>query len=891
MKAVRISRRTRQWDHSGVPLGGIGAGKIEFCPSGRFSNVTTQNNWDAPVSDAKGAVLKPTYDPVGIPGAFLAVYVEGSGALVLKDKAPEGMKGLSAGRIDFRGQLPRAVVRYPTMSGVGVQVEAWSSLVLDGNARDHYRDAALPAAVFHFHFTNRSAKTKQVSALVSWQNLVGQGGFAGATINDLRQNTITYRGSARTPALEFSGKFPKASARVDGTYTLMTQLGRGDKVSYLAGYHPGLQAYNFLASKDFWPPFEADGRLTDTGSRGGSGALAVSCRLRSGQSRTVPLVLAWWFPHLVASDYPEIDYGHAYENWFHGSADVARYVLKNRRRLYARTLAWQKLLEDSNLPAWLVEKLCNDLFSLYANAWYTRDYRHTVNESPTDMHGCAGTIDQRSAASAVYDMCLPALSRAELMLFASQQIDEKSPLRYDVHWDHRTGTFSKRIDRLGAIRHDVGWDHIEGGHPGAKHWTTLCWPDLTSVFVLESLRYFQWTGDHRFLHYVYPRVKRALEFQHRLDANGDGIAEVWGPGSNTYDSPEFTYFGASSFIASLYLAALLAGERFARAVKDADFARLCLARCETVRANVERTLWNPERGHFNMWVDTLWRNWSKSERPHGPMSDSCMIAQCAGQWYSHLLGLIDTVNPQMIESSLNAIDALNVRRSRYCPANEVSSQGKVSYSWIQYIETYYAALAIYEGLANQGLEAVKRIYRAQYARDGSPWNTPLKWEGPGNSQASWGRWYMTNPASWFLLQSITGVGVDMIDRTLTLSPSVPAAIGRGRELRGVPVFFPTLQATVDFRKGDRNRVTLKVVALPTGPVRFSRLLVGRPGVPTARPRPQTGTGSSLAAVQLKLNRKSVRTGEPEPATDGRHVAVVASIKFVKPGDVLECTVG
>src|SRR5689334_8094794 len=36
---------------SGVPLGGIGAGKIEFCADGRFTNVTTNNNLDCPITD------------------------------------------------------------------------------------------------------------------------------------------------------------------------------------------------------------------------------------------------------------------------------------------------------------------------------------------------------------------------------------------------------------------------------------------------------------------------------------------------------------------------------------------------------------------------------------------------------------------------------------------------------------------------------------------------------------------------------------------------------------------------------------------------------------------------------------------------------------------------
>ena len=51
------SRHTAQGrNESGVPLGGIGAGKIEFCADGRFTNVTT-NNWDCPIID--GAARTP----------------------------------------------------------------------------------------------------------------------------------------------------------------------------------------------------------------------------------------------------------------------------------------------------------------------------------------------------------------------------------------------------------------------------------------------------------------------------------------------------------------------------------------------------------------------------------------------------------------------------------------------------------------------------------------------------------------------------------------------------------------------------------------------------------------------------------------------------------------
>jgi len=872
----RISRRTKRWDHSGVNLGGIGAGKIEFTPSGRFTNVMTQNNWDAPIVDV-APVKRAHYNPEGIPGAFLAAWVEGAGAVALKETGREPMTTLKPGRIRYEGRFPRAVVRYPRRRGVALSVEAFSSLDLMRDGKDRYRDSALPAAVFVFRLKNTSRKSRRVSVMMSWQNLVGLGGFVDALVTDRRRPMNDHVVRDGCEGIIFRSEAVKLNPRVDGQYALMTEAVRGREVSVCRGYDQA----DSRAGQNFsrvWTAFDADGTLPgeDTlmqefWTNRASGAVAVRLRLRPGASAAVPFVVAWYFPHLIANGHPEIDYGHAYERWFKSAWEVATYVLENRKRLHARTRAWQKALEDSNLPEWLVEKMTNDLFSLYACSWYTRDGRHTANESPTDMGGCHGTIDQRAASSAVYDMCYPQLSRSELTLFAEQQIGARHPDRFGRHWDMKRGKFGRRLDRMGAIRHDTGWDHIEGGGFGSPLWQNLHWPDLTSVFVLECWRYVLWTGDRRFLAWVWPRVKRALDFQARLDQNGDGIADLWGHGSNTYDSAELHYYGASAFIASLYLAANLAAGEMAQVLADEAFAKTCRRRYARARRTYDGVLWSERRGHFRSWYDDNCGAWRGTDREHRLFGDSSMIAQVAGQWFSNLLGLPPVTDVRRIRSALAAVFRLNVSLPKGCPAIDASPNGEFNYSWPPYSETYYAANAIYEGRADEGLKAVKKIYDAQYKCDGSPWDASLKWAGEENDEPAWGRWYMTNPASWFLLQAITGVGVDHLRGVLTVAPNIPRGIGRGKTLSRVPVFYPKFHAAVDCRATKRGRrIRLTVTRLIGGrPVRFRKL--------------RLHTTDRLPKVSL--NGKALRVrGSVE---DGRFITLDVRVRFGSDGDVLE----
>ena len=84
------------------------------------------------------------------------------------------------------------------------------------------------------------------------------------------------------------------------------------------------------------------------------------------------------------------------------------------------------------------------------------------------------------------------------------------------------------------------------------------------------LREHQMSADDAFLRRLWPNVRKALEFMIQHDGNADGILE--GSQPNTLDA---AWFGKISFISSLYLAALRAGQQWRWRWATTHSPRMC----------------------------------------------------------------------------------------------------------------------------------------------------------------------------------------------------------------------------------------------------------------------------------------------------------------------------
>ncbi|HIJ53765.1 MAG TPA: hypothetical protein HPP66_11510 [Planctomycetes bacterium] len=322
--------------------------------------------------------------------------------------------------------------------------------------------------------------------------------------------------------------------------------------------------------------------------------------LAPGAKRTFTFVLAWFFPNHQN--------GHEYANRFNSASEVAHYVLDNYKRLAGDTRKWHKTFyEDSTLPRWLLFRLHSTVCNLATGTcqWW-KNGRFWAWEG---VGCCAGTCTH------VWNY-----AHAPARLFPELERRAREMQDFGEGFDSKSGLVGFRSNRAYAADGQCGT-------------------------ILKAYREHLMSADNAFLKRNWPRIKKALVFSIERDGNDDGLIEI--SQHNTYD---INFEGANTFVGSLYLAALRAGEEMAKDMGDDDFAKRCRKIFESgKRLSIER-LWNGE--YFIQQVDL--KKYPKHQYEKGCLSD-----QLFGQGWAHLLGLGYIYPPQNVEKALQSVFKYN----------------------------------------------------------------------------------------------------------------------------------------------------------------------------------------------------------------------------------------
>jgi len=696
---------------SGVPLGGMGCGKLEIASDGLMTAFTGNNNQDCPV--------------YRMPGSFFALSAGGQTRILRSDPLGLPYEPLASRRSDLEFPIAGLEFSDPALP-VSARIEAFSAHI-PGNAAD----SALPCVFFEVALKNGADREEDAAFCFSWENLVNVGGSMmvrnrGERLLPLCYHTwnCSYPWSDRRmnrcertgQSIVFSASDDRGNPSSFGEHLLWCSESDAEAVPDRSILPEDERAFaEYLSGKtDTFAPHTDEFR---------AGAWIVRRRLGPGGSASFRFVLAWYMPVHIGSDGQ--DYGVAYADRFSSVRDVLAYALENRDRLYTGTAGFNAILSRSSLPAWFGRRLLDDRFVVNTCSWYDREGNFSINEAPTGMAGCLGTLDQRTASQVYYTTFFPELDARELELFRQSQAED------------------------GMCAHEIGFEAMTlEARPFSK------WPDLACSYVIEVFHHAQRTGDTEFLKRHWPHIKRALCWTRTLDDADCGIPLLCTGRGTTYDNQFWP--GISAFISTIQIAAYRIGAQAARLLGEYGCAEEWEKLARKAGAYREARLWNREGGYYNNVYDPV----------TDKTDDSCFIASLAGEWAILRAGLEPVIPKERIGRIAAAV-------AEQCIGDEgITDQGGRRYEtdgFLQYPMAYLASASLYGGNAETAWRTAEITERV-ISRPGvsTHFDQGLTYRYTGERHGL--PYYMTAPASWNMLEALSGVRADRLSGTLALDP-------------------------------------------------------------------------------------------------------------------------
>lgn len=533
-------------DTSGVPLGGIGVGNINFAPSGRFTRIG-MNNIHTPIKRSEHS--------------FFSLWTKKGDAkeavrLVRDNGTAHGMRGVE--HTQYKGLFPTAELSFAQNNlKVSPVIRAYSGLV-----PHNVKDSSLPVVWFEVDLL--SAEDIEASLAFSWEDFIGlfsdprslEGFDNGQLLSEGRANINNgenwpLREKAKTFAAPFQLNNLKgliqyaADSLQPRKLTFQNYVNQvviaveGEKnVSCLPAIRAGEDAWKQFRNTGEFAPMSSPEVLTEQSQPSSASVLVVKTHLKAGQKKTIRFMLAWYAPELhidaaalpIGSYWPcGADYNKYYHNYFGTIDDMLTYAASNRARIASQTAEWQTPVLESTLPDWYKFKLINSGYVIYTNMVLTKGGDVMVNEGA--MGGFAGTMDQRLSSHPFYQKFFTLLDRSEMDIFA----DAMDPEGYILHF-------------IG--HYYVGMGNVGGRVPTEKGWML----DNASGWIIQLVKDYEQTGDIQYLKTHLTGLKRAMKFLYSRMPQGSTIPV----GATTYD--DFTHPPLYSYYAGVWLTTLKAYE-------------------------------------------------------------------------------------------------------------------------------------------------------------------------------------------------------------------------------------------------------------------------------------------------------------------------------------------
>ena len=746
------------------PIGGIGAGMLCLEGTGAISHVSVRNRMDF----------------FNEPCTFAAVCVKGEQnvARILEGPIPDwkyfggpgtgnGSSGASYGlprfgKAAFLARFPFATVTLEDEDiPLEVELTGWSPFI-PGNADD----SSLPVGALEYRFRNPTGAPVEAVFSFNTKNFMAVGRLGNTIVPIENGFVLRQKGTKEAPHNE--GGF---AVFVDDDGVVV------DHCWFKGGWWDSVT----LAWRNV-----QDGKLLDNPPVDGScpgASLFVPLTFEPGEEKTVRLMVAWYVPKTdfrVGKDPKDAEQGEGgptsgtHVPWYAGKfasiEEVAEYWRSNYDALREKSALFRDAFYDTTLPDEVVEAVAANLTILKSpTVCRQTDGRLWCFEGCCDNWGCC------------HGSCTHVWNYAQAICHLFPQLERSlRQTEFNESQDERGHQMFRSALPIRPVAHDF--------HAAA---------DGQLGGIMKVHREWRISGDTEWLEGLWPKVEQSLDYCIKTwDPRGKGVLEE--PHHNTYD---IEYWGPDGHCGSFYLGALTAAVEMGAALgEEVSRYRELL---EKGRAYLETELYNGEYFFQRIQTEGLDAEFKplgfsgngagykdivellNEQGPKYQYGTGCLSDGVLGFWIGSMCGLDGSiVDREKIRSHLKAVYKYNLKRDLSKHANPQRPSfamgddgGLLLCTWprggalaIPFvysdeawtgIEYQVASHLILEGMVEEGLDIV-RVCRDRY--DGVRRNPFNEYEC--------GHWYARAMSSYGLIQALTGVRYDAVDKTLYIDSKV-----------------------------------------------------------------------------------------------------------------------
>jgi uncharacterized protein (DUF608 family) len=770
-----------------------------------------------------------------MPNSFFAIRTE-QGARTevraLQTSAVGDFKPMQS--LKFFSEFPFGVYGFSDAAlPVAVELEAYSFLIpMD------LKNSAIPSAIFRYTVKNTSSSSVEVSLLAAQQNAVGFSGYD--PIEGAHNRSNPGYGSNRNEIVETANR---SSLKMTGDAGSMVLSAYAEDTTHSAAWDNLDALHNaFAASGKLSGPQQASspgkGVTVD-------GALAKTFSLAPGAEHSVTFVLSWYIPkgsHGRADRpgwyFPEV--GSQYENWWANAAEVDDYVFDHFGELDGNTRLYRDSLYASNLPRYVLDRVSSNISVLKSpTTFWTKDGYFGIWESTSSKQIWMGNVKHVLHYAQGHARLFPELDR-----------------------------ILRRQD-LASIREEGLLPGRDGGEMGGGSKNANAMDGHYGAILGMYRAHLSSTGDG-FAKENWPTVKKAMDYAiQTYDPDQDGMLS--GSYHNTLDCNSS---GTSSWIGSLYLAALKASAELAQVAGDQATAEAYTAIVAKGRVNQNAQLWDEKLGYYVERPEFL--------RNTRIMGNGASVDMFLGQWWANQLGL-GPIYPReravaalgrLFEGNLITDDGPNERPYRdFLGLGDSGWQmvvfpGEVPKNALHYhsevmsgFEYSMAATMLQYGMLEEGLTVIRAIYdrydgrlRASDEVTTAP-NATVFGSGSPVGEDECGDYYARALSSWSTLLALQGFSYDGPDQSIGFQPLWQPEKHRSffTAAKGWGLFSQTRvgskqTATIDLKYGDLDLRTITLAVPDRQKVKAVRVLLDGKKLPI-QSYEQTGQGVDIVLQQ------------------------------------------